>query len=189
MMGVLNMMKAISRIREGETWQVGANMTGASPVTTIYGTGMWSRLTMFSTMRGYLAGQGAGVTGQGQGGRHDRGKPCHYYIRNVYRFALGCIFHELTNIITVLLLLAATCLPRSIVVTGLAPVMFTRPHHVLLHYPVSSCSCNAHIPIMLLLAPVILPHVPVLLLDAPSSLFSSPLSTYQPTFLPIDFYP
>ncbi len=68
------MMKAISRIREGETWQVGENMAGASPVTTIYGTGMWSRLTMFSTIRGYLAGQGAGVTGQGQGGRHDRGK-------------------------------------------------------------------------------------------------------------------
>src|SRR6266567_4617191 len=83
MMGVLNMMKAISRIREGETWQVGENMAGASPVTTIYGTGMWSRLTMFSTIRGYLAGQGAGVTGQGQGagvtgqgqgGRHDRGR-------------------------------------------------------------------------------------------------------------------
>src|SRR6266567_2228319 len=74
MMGVLNMMKAISRIREGETWQVGENMAGASPVTTIYGTGMWSRLTMFSTIRGYLAGQGAGVTGQGQGGRDDRGK-------------------------------------------------------------------------------------------------------------------
>src|SRR6266568_1658748 len=135
MMGVLNMMKAISRIREGETWQVGENMAGASPVTTIYGTGMWSRLTMFSTIRGYLAGQGAGITGQVQGGRHDRGKPCHYYIRNVYRFALGCIFHELTNIITVLLLLAATCLPRSIVVTGLAPVMFARPHHA--HLPPS----------------------------------------------------
>jgi len=29
MMGVLNMMKAISRIREGETWQVGENMAGA----------------------------------------------------------------------------------------------------------------------------------------------------------------
>src|SRR6266700_1260980 len=70
------------------------------------------------------------------GGReHGRGKPCHYYIRNVYRFALGCIFHELTNIITVLLLLAATCLPRSIVVTGLAPVMFARPHHA--HLPPS----------------------------------------------------
>ncbi len=61
-MGVLNMMKAISRIREGETWQVGENMagggrhdrgkeggmTGASPVTTIYGTYIGSRWAVFS---------------------------------------------------------------------------------------------------------------------------------------------
>jgi hypothetical protein len=36
------------------------DMTGASPVTTIYGTCIGSRLTMFSTIRGYVAGQERG---------------------------------------------------------------------------------------------------------------------------------
>ncbi len=60
-------------------------------------------------------------------GGHDRGKPCHYYIRNGYPVTLGCIFHELRNIITALLLSAAICLSRNIVKTGLAPVLFSPP--------------------------------------------------------------
>jgi hypothetical protein len=75
------------------------------------------------------------------GGEHDRGKPCHYYRRNVYRFALGYIFYELTNIITVLFLPEAICPSRNMVETGdpaweagNAPVIFS-PLSRLAHQP------------------------------------------------------
>ncbi len=56
---------------------------------------------------------------------------------------LVCIFHELRNIITVLLLSAAICLSRNIVETELAPVLFsppsrlTRQPHFLTHQHLS----------------------------------------------------
>jgi len=111
---------------------------------------------------------------------HDRGKPCHYYIRNEYLVALGCIFLELTNIITVLLLLAAICPSRNMVETrdpawraGNAPVLFSRLSR--LAYQPCFLTNDTHRSIVVTgLAPVMLQLA--LLCPSPLSCFGLPLS-------------